>query len=111
MKNFWIAIVLLTLVVTLTAFNAFFVQREIDTLRTRALSEDAEGAKECFAKIEPYLALTVNHVVLEQAQNAVLEMAVYRGQSDADYLAARERFLAALDEIEDGEKFNLSNIF
>ncbi len=111
MKNFWIALTLLTLAVVLTAINAFFVKKEIQTLREYALEGSAEETAERFAEIEPFLALTVNHIVLEQAQNAALEMAVYDEYSRADYLAARERFLAALNEIDEGEKFSISNIF
>lgn len=111
MKNFWIALVLLLLTVALSVCNAFFVHTELQTLRTLALEQDARTLEARFEKAEPYLALTVNHIVLEQVQNAVLEMKVYETTSRADYLAARERFLAALREIEEGEKFNISNIF
>lgn len=111
MKNFWIATVLLFFAITLTAVNAFWVQREMQSLSALAAEDDARAAADRFEKAEPFLALTVNHVILEQAQNAVLEMTVYENVSPADYLASRERFLAALREIEEGEKFNISNIF
>lgn len=111
MKNFWIALILLLLTVALTAVNAFWVQREMQSLSALAAGNDAQAAADRFEKAEPFLALTVNHVILEQAQNAVLEMTVYEDVSPADYLASRERFLAALREIEEGEKFNISNIF
>lgn len=111
MKNFWIATVLLVLAVALTSVNAFWVQREMQALSALAAENDTQAVSDRFESAEPYLALTVNHVILEQAQNAVLEMTVYENVSHADYLASRERFLAALREIEEGEKFNISNIF
>jgi len=111
LKNFWIALILLLLALALTIGNSFFVQAEMRTLYDLAQADDAQATADRFERIEPYLALTVNHVILEQAQNAVSEMTVYATSDDTEYLASRERFLAALREIEEGEKFNVSNIF
>lgn len=111
MKNVWIAIALLLFAIGSTVGNSLFITHEIHSLSENTVYGDAVDVSRRFESVEPYLALTVNHVVLEQAQTAALEMAVYEHRNTADYLAARERFLAALREIEEGEKFSISNIF
>ena len=111
MKHFWIALILLTLTVALTVGNSVFVQYEVKTLTELAETKGAKQTADRFARVEPYLALTVHHTVLEQAKTAVLEMTVYEHTDRADYLAARERFVASLEEVAEGEKISISSIF
>lgn len=111
MKHFWIALILLTLTIALIIANAVFVQAEAKALIKLAEEGNARGTAERFEHAETLLALTVHHTVLEQAKNAVLEMTVYEQASPADFLASRERFLAAMEEVANGEKFSISSIF
>ena len=115
MKNFILALLLLTLTIGLTAANAYAVQTRIDRLKTLAAEDNFTALCDALSRVEPFFSLTVNHTILEQALQAAEEMRAYgeSGESDAQapYRAAKATLLSLLCEIESGEKFSFSNIF
>lgn len=115
MQNFIIALCLLALTLAAAVTNSLLIGKQMQTLCTLAEQDEAAKAEEEFKRLEPYLALTVNHVVLETVQSAAEEMRVFSESAEpyahTDYLAAKKRFLSGCAEICEGEKFSVSNIF
>lgn len=115
MKNFIIAVCLLLVAISLTVANSLAVRHSIQTLTDLADRNDTVALHDELARLEPFLALTVNHLILEKVQDAAAEMHVYAESDEpgtkTEYLAAKARFLSGCTEISEGEMFSISNIF
>ncbi len=115
MKNFILALLLLVLSIGLTVANAVKIRHDTDYLVAIAEQDDASLLYDELLRMDTYFSLTINHTVLEQAEQAAAEMRAYRYEEGegalADYQSAKTRLLLALHELEEGEKFSFFNIF
>ena len=115
MKQFILALLLLALTIALTAANAMAIRKDVAHLTELAEQDDAEQLCEELERLDNYFSLTVNHNLLEQAQQSAHAMRAYQGIDEegaaADYRVAKENLLLLLQEIEDGEKCSFFNIF
>lgn len=115
MKQFILALLLLTLTIALTVANAMTIRKDILRLTELAEQDDADRLCEELERLDSYFSLTINHNLLEQAQQSAHAMRAYRGIDEegaaADYRVAKENLLLLLQELEDGEKCSFFNIF
>ena len=110
MKNFLIALSLLLLVTAFTVGNALFVDNRMNTLISLGEQNRCEEVLEELRQYEPWLSLTVHHVLLETLQTAAEELCIY-SEDSPEHRAAMERFLSACREVREGEKFTFFNVF
>lgn len=115
MKQFILAVLLLVLTIALTAANAMTIRKDISHLTKLAEQDDAEGLCDELERLDNYFSLTINHNLLEQAQQSAHAMRAYQRIDEegaaADYRLAKENLLLLLREIEDGETCSFFNIF
>ena len=115
MKQFILALLLLALTIALTAANAMTIRKDISHLTEMAEQDDADRLCGELERLDNYFSLTVNHNLLEQAQQSAHAMRAYQGIDEegaaADYLLAKENLLLLLQEIKDGETCSFFNIF
>lgn len=115
MKQFIMALLLLALAIALIVANAMTIRKDVARLTELAEQDDADRLCEELERLDPYFSLTINHTLLEQAQQSAYAMRAYRGIDEegaaADYRVAKETLLQLLRELEDGEKCSFINIF
>lgn len=115
MKQFILALLLLALTIALTIANAMTVRKDITCLTELAEQDDVDRLCEELERLDNYFSLTVNHNLLEQAQQSAHAMRAYKGVDEegpaTDYRVAKENLLLLLQEIEDGETCGFFNIF
>ena len=117
MKQFILALLLLALTIALTVANSLTIRKDVAHLTELAEQDDAERLCEELERLDNYFSLTVNHNLLEQAQQSAYAMRAYKGVGEedsaasADYRVAKEGLLLLLQEIEDGETCSFFNIF
>lgn len=115
MKNFIVAVCLLVLTLAFTVANAAAVQKQVSVLTDCAMRDDVHALEDALDKLDPYLSLSVPHMILESLHESAAAMRVYFDSGDpsmqTEYLTAREKFLLYCKEITDGEKFSVSNLF
>lgn len=126
MKQFILALLLLALTIGLTVANAVTIRKDVARLTELAEQDDADRLCEELERLDNYFSLTINHNLLEQAQQSAHAMRAYReiheegstGDREtgdrtaiADYRIAKETLLLLLKELEDGEKCSFFNIF
>lgn len=111
MKNFIIAIVLLVLVIGFVTYNAIMIDNITDKLIELA-DGDINELQKYWAEKSYYISMSTHLDILEQADISLVEMkSYYESGNEEEYLAAKQRFLNAVDEIKTGEKLVLYNIF
>ena len=115
MKQFILALLLLALTIALTVANAMTIRKDVSHLTELAEQDDAGRLCDELERLDNYFSLTVNHNLLEQAQQNAHAMRAYQGIDEegasADYLLAKENLLLLLREIKDGETCSFFNIF
>lgn len=115
MKQFVLALLLLALTIALTVANAMTIRKDVAHLTELAERDDVDELCEELKRLDNYLSLTVNHNLLEQAQQSAHAMRAYKGIDEegaaADYRVAKESLLLLLQEIEEGETCSFFNIF
>ncbi len=114
MKQFLLAVLLLSLAVTLTVVNAIAVRRDVDRLSALAGQDDTEQLCAELERLDGFFSLTVHHALLEQVRQQANAMNAYRPVDEegmqADYQSAKETLFMLLKEIRDGEKISIVNI-
>ena len=111
MKSFIIAIVLLVLVIGFVIVNALIVAKTTDKLILMA-DGDVNELEKYWEEKYYYISMSTHCDILEQADISVGDMKSYfESGNQEEYLASKERFLNAVDEIKTGEKLVFYNIF
>ena len=111
MKNVAVAVILLSLAVGFTVCNALWVDARLHAILELAAEDRTEEALQEFLQAEAYLALTVHEAALKNAEIALREMPALQETHPEEYAAAKERFIAYIEEIRSKEKFAFSNLF
>lgn len=111
MKSFIISIILLVLTIGFIVVNAIIITHITDTLIEMSDGDIYELEKYWKEKYY-YISISTHLELLEQADVAIGDMKTYhQAGNQEDYLASKEKFLNAVDEIKTGEKLVLYNIF
>ncbi|HOJ47382.1 MAG TPA: DUF4363 family protein [Bacillota bacterium] len=111
MKNFIIAVILLVLMIGFVTVNAIVIDNITDKLIEMA-DGDINELEKYWEEKYYYISMSTHLDILEQADISLVEMKSYlESGNEEEYLAAKQRFLNAVDEIKTGEKLVFYNIF
>ncbi|NLN55145.1 MAG: DUF4363 family protein [Clostridiales bacterium] len=124
MKHFVIAVILLAVIVGCVIANGCFVRKFVNNALelTKNLPETREEFDSYTENIQHYvdkwyrrhgfLSLSIHMCELERVCEAVADIkACFQTKSYENYIQAKRRLEAALDELADGEKPSFVNIF